>query len=423
MTFIVTQLGARMHYAVPRILNCEGLLEHFFTDICASSGWPRWCGFVPSALQPDGLRRVATRLPTGIPQSRITGFNLLGLRYAQRRRRARTPTEMTAASLWAGRSICQRIVRRGLEGARGVYVFNSAGLELLQAAKAAGLSTVLEQTIAPHRIMERELQRERCKFPEWEDGRQIDELARAFSRREEREWQFADLILCGSSYVRDGIAECGGPVDRCVIVPYGVGAGFRLPPRNNHGGSLRVLFVGSVGLRKGAPYVLAAAHALRGKAIIRMVGPLEAPAKAAALLEAGVELIGPVPRSAVMAHFAWADAFLLPSLCEGSATVVYEALAASLPVVCTPNTGSVVRDGVDGIIVPARDSAAIVAALTSLADDFEKRRQMALNSAQRAGSFDLGAYGRRLIGAIGASGPARPSIIPAGASVPLLGLP
>ena len=131
-----------------------------------------------------------------------------------------------------------------------------------------------------------------------------------------------------------------------MIVPYGVGAGFRLPPRNNHGGLLRVLFVGSVGLRKGAPYVLAAAHVLLGKAIIRMVGPLEAPAKAAALLEAGVELIGPVPRSAVMAHFAWADAFLLPSLCEGSATVVYEALASSLPVVCTPNTGSVVRDGV-----------------------------------------------------------------------------
>jgi hypothetical protein len=119
MTFIVTQLGARMHYAVPRILQREGQLEHLFTDICASSGWPRWCGLVPSALQPDGLRRVAARLPAGIPGHRVTGFNILGLRYAQRRRRARTPTDLTAAYVWAGRSICQRVVRRGLDGACG----------------------------------------------------------------------------------------------------------------------------------------------------------------------------------------------------------------------------------------------------------------------------------------------------------------
>jgi glycosyltransferase involved in cell wall biosynthesis len=399
-----------MHYAVPRILQREGQLEHFFTDICASSGWPRWCGLVPSALQPDGLRRIAGRLPTGIPGYRVTGFNILGLRYAQRRRRARTPTDLTAACLWAGRNICQRVVRRGLDGARGVYVFNSAGLELLQVAKIKGLSTVVEQTIAPHRIIERELQTERSRFAEWESGRQADELAKAFSRREEKEWQLADLILCGSSYVRDGIAECGGPVERCVIVPYGVDASFQLPPRNDHGGPLRVLFVGSVGLRKGAPYVLAAAQALRRKAIIRMVGPIDVSTEAAASLEEGVELIGPVPRSAMLAHFAWADAFLLPSLCEGSATVVYEALAASLPVVCTPNTGSVVRDGVDGIIVPTGDSAAIVAALTALADNFEGRRHMAENAARRAASFDLDAYGRRLIGALDSVGAAASAV-------------
>jgi glycosyltransferase involved in cell wall biosynthesis len=393
-----------MHYAVPRILHSAGQLTHLFTDLCASNGWPRWCRLVPSAVQSNGLRRVAARLPAGIPRNRITSFNTFGLRYAHRRRMARTPTELTEAFLWAGRTICRRSLRHGLDGSRGVYVFNSAGLELLEAGKDTGRRTVLEQTIAPYRIMERELQRERAEFPAWEQRCEVNRLAGAYAGREEAEWQLADLILCGSCYVRDGIAECGGPVDRCVIVPYGVDASFRLPPRADHGGPLRVLFVGAVGLRKGAPYVLAAAKVLRGKAIIRMVGGIDASAEAARLLEGGVELTGPVPRSAMLPHFAWADVFLLPSLCEGSATVVYEALAASLPVVCTPNTGSVVRDGIDGIIVPVRDSAAIVEALTLLADNLELRLHMAESAAQRAAAFDLDAYGRRLVGTLGSAG-------------------
>ncbi len=60
---------------------------------------------------------------------------------------------------------------------------------------------------------------------------------------------------------------------------------------------------------------------------------------------------------------------LLPSLCEGSATAVYEALAAGLPVICTPNTGSVVRHGIDGYIVPIRDVHETAQILRQLADN------------------------------------------------------
>jgi glycosyltransferase involved in cell wall biosynthesis len=134
--------------------------------------------------------------------------------------------------------------------------------------------------------------------------------------------------------------------------------------------------------------------------VFRMVGALEALPGAAAWLNEAVEMTGPVPRAAMASHFAWADVFLLPSLCEGSATVVYEALAASLPVVCTVNTGSVVRDGIEGVIVPIRDSEAIVEALARLARDPELRGNMAEAAGHRADSFDLAAYGGRLIGAL-----------------------
>ena len=113
-----------------------------------------------------------------------------------------------------------------------------------------------------------------------------------------------------------------------------------------------------------------------------------------------LDLAGSVPRAAIASQFGWADVFLLPSLCEGSATVTYEAMAYGLPVICTPNTGSVVRNAVDGFIVPIRDAAATAARLEQLAGNPDLRIWMGANARQRAGEFTVAAYGRRLLAAI-----------------------
>lgn len=400
MSYIVAQLGARMHYAVPRILHGSGQLEHFFTDICARKGWPRLISLLPDSLATASVRRVSGRVPRDVPGDRITAFNLLGLRYACQRRCARSPNDLMRTFLWAGRAFCRRVVSCGFGEADGIYVFNSAGLELLEAAKAHGHRTVLEQTIAPRRVESEILGVEQERFPSWQSTPVASRELEIFCEREEAEWRLADTILCGSPFVRDGIVRCRGPATRCVIVPYGVDGRFRQPPRPDRGSPLRVLVVGAVGLRKGSPYVLAAACALRGKAVFRLVGGIEALPPAAALLEDAAELIGSVSSSAMAAHFAWADVFLLPSLCEGSATAIYEALTASLPVICTPSSGSIVRDGIDGIVVPTCDSSAIVAALLRLEADPALRRYMAENARHRADAFDLAAYGRSLIAAL-----------------------
>ena len=77
--------------------------------------------------------------------------------------------------------------------------------------------------------------------------------------------------------------------------------------------------------------------------------------------------------------------------------------------ICTPNTGSVVRDGMDGVIVPAGDADAVTSALARLADSHEMRRVMAQNARQRADGFDLTAYGDRLIDAMGFTAPGDPA--------------
>lgn len=397
---VVSQLGARMHYAVPRILEEAGELERLYTDICAGQGWPRVLRYLPSGALPKALRRLRGRTPAGLPPERVATFPGFGLSFAVRRLTDRTQTQETATLIWGAERLSGLVRSRGFGDATGFYGFSGESLELLRAAREAGLWTVVEQIVAPRDILVRLMEEEEDRFPDWRTDHQYDGNARILSERERAEWAAADLVICGSEFVRHGVSESAPGAAECLVVPYGVDSRFRLPARQPRKGPLRVLTVGAAGLRKGTPYVLAAAEQLRGKADFRLVGPLDLSDAAKTRLARSVELCGAVPRTEILEHFAWADIFLLPSLCEGSATVVYEALAAGLPVVATFNTGTVVRDGCEGFIVPIRDPDAIVAAIESLDSDRALLTQMSGNALARAADFDLANYGRRLHDAI-----------------------
>jgi glycosyltransferase involved in cell wall biosynthesis len=145
------------------------------------------------------------------------------------------------------------------------------------------------------------------------------------------------------------------------------------------------------------PYLVEAAKALKGRAEFRIVGPSAVAAGVHREIETHVTLFGPVPRSEIAEHYRWADVFVLPSICEGSATVVYEALGHGLPVVTTPNTGSVVRDGIEGFVVPIRDVAAIVHSLERLIAEPPLRSEMSQRAYQRSLEFTVERYEKRLL--------------------------
>jgi hypothetical protein len=388
-----------MHYAVPAILARANVLEQLYTDTYAPR-LVRAALTMASGVGPPSLRKWLGRVPVDVPEDRIHSFDRLGFEYYWRQKRATNSGSTLAPHLWAGQELCRRVINRGLGNAGCVYTFNTAGLELLQYARSRGIFTVMEQTIAPTTIQEALLKSEEGDHPRWELQRTEDPLRCAFAERERMEWEASDLILCGSEFVREGIQSSGGPADRCSVVPYGINLPLSAPPIRSRHKTLRVLTVGAVGLRKGAPYVLEAASTLLGKAEFRMVGRLDITSYAQGLLNSKVNLLGAVPRSEIHRQFEWADIFLLPSICEGSATVCYEALAHGLPVITTPNAGSVVRDGVDGFIVPIRNSEAIVDRIERFADNSDLLALMSSNALERAAEYTLDKYGERLLAAL-----------------------
>ncbi len=408
--WIVARFGAYMHYAVPRILQRAGALERLYTDFYAGDAGTFLFSRVPAMWRGSLLNRMLGRFTREIPRSKITSFPLLGIRYYLSQHRAPDVEARSAAYLRGGEEFARRVVRRGFGKASAVYTFNTAALPILQAARERGIFTAYEQTIAPRAYEEELLAEEQRRFPGWEPERVQGPSTQATINLERREWELADVILCGSEFVKEGVRHCGGPVERCVVVPYGVENFVTGAHRREHGGPLRVLTVGEAGLRKGVTYLHETAKLLRGEAEFRWIGSVSLLPEAREKVDASVELRGVVPHNRINEHFEWADVFCLPSVCEGSATVIYEALMSGLPVVTTPNAGSLVREGVDGFIVPIRSPEALRDALVRLHRDRALLASMNRAALRAADSVSLDAYERRLGLALGLK---RPSESPA----------
>jgi glycosyltransferase involved in cell wall biosynthesis len=88
----------------------------------------------------------------------------------------------------------------------------------------------------------------------------------------------------------------------------------------------------------------------------------------------------------VSALLGRASLFVLPSQSEGISLTILEAMARGLPVVATRvgGTPEVVEDGETGLLVAARDSAALAHGILQLAGNPQEARRMGLAARQRA---------------------------------------
>jgi glycosyltransferase involved in cell wall biosynthesis len=164
---------------------------------------------------------------------------------------------------------------------------------------------------------------------------------------------------------------------------------------------LRVLFVGRVSIMKGVPYLLQALNKLGPKLVqARFVGGVHLNREKLIASSNVGNFTGHIPRHSLPEEYRWADVFCFPSLTEGSADVTYEALASGLPVVTTPNSGSIVYDGVDGFIVPIRDPDALAETIGRYAADRELLAQHQAATLQRRERAGLDRYKGDLVSVI-----------------------
>jgi phosphatidyl-myo-inositol alpha-mannosyltransferase len=174
------------------------------------------------------------------------------------------------------------------------------------------------------------------------------------------------------------------------IVPNGVMLpdGGPPPPRTRAPGEpLEIVFVGQALDRKGLPILLRAFEALRGhvRARLTIVGASEPEVAPLMVDRTNVTVLGRVSDDVRHAALERADVLAAPSLGgESFGMVLTEGFAAGTPVVASDIAGyrDVVRDGVDGLLVPRGDATALAETLRDLA--LAPERTAALGTAARA---------------------------------------
>jgi glycosyltransferase involved in cell wall biosynthesis len=279
---------------------------------------------------------------------------------------------------WFDRAVAAWLSRR--RGVTQVHAFEGEALHTFRAAKRLGLKTVLDVPAAHEynlRLAAAEARahgtRPRVRF---------GSPARIGGER-----ALADVIVSPSRYVTRCLVEHGVAEHKIALVPFGADTEqFRPPSERRSDTRFRLLYVASINDRKGTRYLLQAWRELAlPNADLVLAGAPDDAGRALLRQHGGsARVIGHVPWFELPDLFRSADAFVLPSLAEGSALVTYMAMASALPVIVTEDAGSVARDGIDGLIVRSRDVDALKAAIVRLYEHQDEARAM-------------GASGRRLI--------------------------
>lgn len=388
-----------MHYAVPAGLSRAERLNRFYTDLW----YPRLKPFLPRTLrQLSGFSRITGRSHPDIPTSCVKSCPIRGVRYAFDLQRAASEAERIRLFVQMGRWFAGWVTAQSDGKAAACYGYNSASLEWFESAGAQSRFKILEQTLVPRveqkRLLAEEFRQNGLRWPD-------DEWNHLYEERERREWELADLIVCGSDFVKKALVRHGVDEDKIVVVPYGTPVSQTYGPaanQQNRPESFRLLFAGHGGIRKGLPWLFEALQLVsKPKIHLTIAGDVsDLPNQPKSIGDHTITYSGSVERGEIRNLMDSSDAFVFPSLCEGSATVIYEAMQAGLPVICTPNSGSVITHEHDGLIVPVKNPAKLSEAITTLGDNHSYRDKLRLNAKKTATSYTSESYSKRLLSVI-----------------------
>ena len=293
---------------------------------------------------------------------------------------------------WRAVEALDRRVARTLQSPAILVGLSSGGLYSGTRSQNLGGRFVCDRGSTHIRFQNAILQEEYRRF-----GRSFSGVDPRVIAKEEAEYASADRITVPSDFCRQSFIDKGVPAEKIRVIPYGGRLDRFGPVGKPDPQAFTLLFVGNVAIRKGLPDLLQAfARFSHPNKRLKVIGAL-AP-DMADLLEMlpkeNVDFLGVVPNSDLAKHYSTADAMVLPSIEEGLALVMAEAMACCCPVIASENTGArnLFTDGEEGLIVPIRSVESLKDAFDQLAQDRIGARKMGERA--RARIRALGGYDR-----------------------------
>ena len=362
-SWICCQLGAREHYAVPRALKRQGRLAHLLTDAWVPPG------SLLQALPGDRSKRLQERYHEELAGEAVTDFTRsLVARELWWNANHRNGWELfIARNHWFQTSAARELAGMTIEGERFVIAHSYAALDIFRAAKPRGWKCVLAQidpgerhfTIVKHAAVQALAYGPPPVPP---PARYLEDWR--------EECRLADHIVVNSDWSRACLEEAKVPGAKLKVVPLAYEPGVvdaaphQYPERFTFDRPLRLLFVGSASIAKGIKALLEATRLLSDVPImLSVVGDRPAKIPRQFLDDPWVRWVGPVPRSGVMHYYRDADVLVFPSYSDGFGMAQVEAQGWKLPIIASRSCGRVVKDGINGLLLPEVTPAAIAAAV------------------------------------------------------------
>lgn len=355
----VTQVssGRFHHFHLARQMERRGLLKEIWT------GYPRF--------------KLADE--HGIPPSKIRSFPWLQTLYMGW---SKIPFLGHLESLqhelgyWAHETLDRR-VSMAIDEPTILVALSGQGQHSGRKAQELGGSYICDRGSSHIRLQE-EILREEYRI--W--GVNYQGIDARVIAKEEAEYEGADLITVPSDFCRQSFVAKGVSPKKLRVVPYGGRLDRFFPMGSPEPEAFNALFVGQVSLRKGIPYLLQAFSAFKHpNKKLTIIGSVQSDIRAVLgrMPLDNVEFLGNIPNAQLAAYYSRSDVLILPSVEEGLAMVMAEALACGCPVIATENTGA--RNLFDphecGAIVEIRSVSSIVNSMNSIYHDGSIRAKSA----------------------------------------------
>ena len=372
MSWTAIQLGSREHYAIPIALHEGGHLDWLITDTWLTSG--------VAALVRPFHPSLAGRRHESLPDSKVRRNSAGRLLTDSRLRRQRKSSWSTILERneWFGEWAAKQSAK---VGSSTIFSYSYTARRPFAESKRCGALCILGQIDPGPREEEVVLEATKNYRP----------LAPPANRAPQEYWDLwreeiamADQIIVNSPWSVKLLVETGVDAAKLVEIPlvyeradstcdeWRVASDESGEEKLKSGKAekLKVLFLGSVILRKGVGQLFDAIRMLKNEPVdFTFAGPIGVRIPEEVLRLPNVSFLGPVDKVTAERLYRDSDVFLFPTLSDGFGLTQLEALGHGLPVIASTHCGQVVEDRVSGLVLPEVSPQVIADTIMQLVRD------------------------------------------------------
>lgn len=224
-------------------------------------------------------------------------------------------------------------------------------------------------------------------------------------KKEKKEYEIADYITVPTDFAKDTFLSKGFPEKKIIKIPYGVDlTQFRNNKYIKRDAKFRIIYTGSISIRKGVIYLLKAFSELNlENSELLLIGNIESdiePLIKKFRVSKNIIFKKSIKQLELSKYYSISDLFITCSIEEGLSMVQLQAMSCKLPVICTQNSGGneIIDNGINGFILPIRNVDILKSKILFLYENKSICSRMGLEAERKVKSyFSWESYGKNVI--------------------------